>query len=323
MEEENLVKLDRLTQDDILRYYRPQEAIPSKPEKDLLTFIAELAKNVTPVFQETGSRALSLLGQYLAVELEKVMPYALKSLGCYDIGLRVVGATLSAGLGQQFDSWAGGILKDVEASLQRRRAIREQILTDAKRGCESLGSVELVDNNLTLAAYHFLARGDETWLKDNRFQVLELAHTGPPCRALECPRCAHQITLQEWDTRKFICPEHEVFLVVSPSLPLPKPPLNLTALYQEQESVIPIEHVALEYASRGSLSLRIPKMLPFSELVIATAEMASMLTLRRFLQDFLRTSPLRGEVRQNEECLRQSYARLLQTLRSAPAINAG
>lgn len=147
--------------------------------------------------------------------------------------------------------------------------------------------------------------------------MLELAQEGSLCRHVECPRCTHQISLQEWDTREFICPEHEVPLVVPSPYSLPKPPENRKALYEE--SVVPIEYIALEHPSKKALSLRILKMLPFSELVIAVGETTSMPRLRHFVQDFLQASSLREEVRRTEGSLQRSYAQLFETLRSTPA----
>lgn len=269
--------------------------------------------------QQAESRGLTIIGQAVASELDRLAPHFVRSFGCYDIELKHLHDTLSACLGQRFDTWIGGLLKDVESFLERRRTIQEQIPNDAKDGCESLGFVKLIDNNFALAAYHFLARGDETWLGDDRFQVVELGLVGPARRQLECPRCPYYISLQGWDTRGFTCPEHEVPLVqkevvISPPLVLRKAP----GLYEE--SVDPIEDIATEHLSKGALSLHMPKMLPFSEVVIAVGEMPSMPKLTRFAQDFLRTSSaLREEVRGNEDGLQRSYAKLLQTLRSASA----
>jgi hypothetical protein len=86
-----------------------------------------------------------------------------------------------------------------------------------------------------------------------------------------------------------------------------------------QELVTPVEDIAVKYPHEEALSMRIPKMLPFSEVVIGAGEADSMPRLKSFVQDFLRASPSRQEAQQNEVTLQRSYASLLETLRSAPA----
>ena len=92
------------------------------------------------------------------------------------------------------------------------------------------------------------------------------------------------------------------------------------ALYEE--SVVPIEYIAVEHPSKAALSMRISKMLPFSELVMAVGETDSMSRLRRFVQDFLQTSSLREEVHRTEGSLQSSYTQLLDTLRSITAVDS-
>jgi len=314
---ETILALEQILQvpDGLLASAAGYPPTKGRQEDDFSASLKEWANQVAGLAREAESRATSFVGQGLAAQMDTLAPRIFRSFGCYDIGLKAVSDTLHL-LGQQFEASLEA-LRDVESSLERRKTLREQILIDAKDGCESFGSVELINNNFALAAYHYLARGDKTWLKDDHFQVLKLAAVGSPCRGVECPRCTHQISLQEWDTREFVCPEHEVPLVESLLLPLPKPPMNPTALYEE--SVVPIEYIALEYSPKETLSLRIPKMLPFSELVVAVGDTASMTSLRRFVQDLLRaSSALREEIHMNEERLQSRYANLLQALRSTP-----
>jgi len=276
-------------------------------------------------------KGFGFMGQLIATELDKWTSRVYRSFGCYDIGLKLLRDTLCAGLGQRFEDWLGEEIRSVESSMERRKSLQDQILVNAKSGCQSPGSIELVDNNFVLAGYHFLARGDEAWLEDDRFQVLQLFGEGSPCRQLECPRCTYQIFLQQWDTREFVCPEHGVPLVIPAPYPLPKPPVNHTDLYEESliaigssvVPIVPIEYIALEHPSKKALSLRIPKMLPFSELVIAVGKTTSIRKLRHLVKDFLRASPLRVEVCRNEEDLQRSYAKLLESLRSTPTTDVG
>lgn len=305
---------------------RAQESI-AQPTESITKFLKEWAKNIAGPAREIESRALSLLGQGLATQLDTLTPRVLSSFGCYDIGLKALRDMLSVGLGQRFDAWLEQPLKDVESSLERRRIIWQQILTDARGGCKSLGSVELVDNNFALAAYHFLARGDGTWLKDDHFQVLELGPPGQMRLLLKCPLGDHNLYLQEWDTREFICPSHDVPLVQkegaisSPLIEVVHASGIQMNLYQE--SVVPVEDIAMKYPSKVALSVRIHRMLPFSELVIAVGETDSMPRLRRFVQNFLQASSLREEVRRNEGRLERSYVDLLEASRSTPATDAG
>jgi len=312
---ETILALEQILQvpDGLLASAAGYPPTKGRHKEDFSAPLREWANQVAGPVLEAESRAISFVGQGLATQLDTLAPRVFRSLGCYDIGLKAVSDTLHL-LGQRFEASLGA-LRDVQSSLERRKTLREQILINAKDGCEAFGSVELIDNNFALAAYHFFARGDKTWLEDDHFQVLKLAAVGTPCRGVECPRCTHQISLQEWDTRKFVCPEHEASLVESLPLPLPKPQMNLTSLYEE--SVVPIEYIALEYPSKETLSLCIPKMLPFSEMVIAIGDTASVTGLRNFVQDWLCTSSaLREEVHINEEYLQRKYAELLRALRS-------
>jgi len=78
-----------------------------------------------------------------------------------------------------------------------------------------------------------------------------------------------------------------------------------------------VEDIAIKYPSKVALSIRVPRMLPFSEVVIAVGDADSLPKLKPFVQDFLGASPLRQEAQRNEVSLRRSYANLLETLRSA------
>jgi len=295
-----------------------------KQEGDLSTFLREWAKQIdamAPIWERWENAALSITGLTIGARLNTIAQRIFRSLGCYDVlEFKMLHDILSLCLGHRFDAQVGKMLKDIQSSLQRRKSIQEQILGDAKSGCQSLRSTELVDNNFVLVVYHFLARGDETWLEDDRFQVVQLYQESSVCRFMECPRCTHQISLQEWDKREFVCPQHRVPLVVSSPRSLPKPPENRTALYEE--SVVPIEYIAVEHPSKAALSMRISKMLPFSELVMAVGETDSMSRLRRFVQDFLQTSSLREEVHRTEGSLQSSYTQLLDTLRSITAVDS-
>lgn len=314
---ETILALEQILQvpDGLLANAAGYPPTKGRQKDDFAASLKEWANQVADLAQEAESRAASFVGQGLVTQLDTLAPRVFKSLGCYDIGLKAVSDTLHL-LGQRFEASLEA-LRGVQSSLEQRKILREQILVNAKDGCKAFGSVELIDNNFTLAAYHFFTRGEKAWLGDDHFQVLKLSAVGPPCRGVECPRCTHQISLQEWDTRKFICPEHEVPLVESLPIPLPKPTMNPTSLYEE--SVVPIEYIALEYPSKETLSLRIPKMLPFSELVIAIGNTASITSLMRFVQELLyASSALRKEVHINEEHLKDRYAELLQALRSTP-----
>jgi len=98
---------------------------------------------------------------------------------------------------------------------------------------------------------------------------------------------------------------------------------SLIAIGSSVVPIVPIEYIALEHPSKKALSLRIPKMLPFSELVIAVGKTTSIRKLRHLVKDFLRASPLRVEVCRNEEDLQRSYAKLLESLRSTPTTDVG
>ena len=262
---------------------------------------------------------LFMVGQNTAAQLATLEPRVMRSFGRHDIGLKHLQHALSLYPSRRLDAWLDNI-RGVESSLLHRKTIQEQILTDARNGCESLGSVELVDSNFALAAYHFLARGDSTWLEDDRFQTLELGSLGPWCSPVWCSLCDYNLRLQQWDTRRFICPGHNVPLIpredASP-IGVGYAPGVEVELYQE--SVTPVEDIAMKYPLKVALSMCIPKMLPFSEVVIAVGDTDSMPKLRRFVQDFLRASSSRQEAERNEVSLQKSYTNLLETLRSAPA----
>jgi len=262
---------------------------------------------------------LFMVGQNIVARLATLEPRVTRSFGCHDIGLKHLQHVLSLYPSRRFDAWLDNI-RSVESLLLHRRTIQEQILTDAKNGCESLGSIQLVDNNFALAAYHFLARGDSTWLQDDRFQTLEMGSLGPWRSPVWCPLCDYNLRLQQWDTRQFICPGHNVPLIpredASPIGVGYAPGVEME-LYQEH--VTPIEDIAMKYPSTVALSVRIPKMLPFSEVVIAVADVDSMPKVKSFVQDFLRASSSRQEAERNEVSLQRSYTSLLETLRSAPA----
>ena len=81
----------------------------------------------------------------------------------------------------------------------------------------------------------------------------------------------------------------------------------------------PVEDIAVKYPSKVALSVRIPKMLPFSEVVIAVGDADSLPKLKPFVQDFLGASPSVEEAQRNEVSLQRSYTILLETLRSAPS----
>jgi len=265
------------------------------------------------------SGLLLMVRQSIAAQLVALQPRVMRSFGCHDIGLKQLQHALSLYPSRQFDAWVDNI-RGVESLLLRRKTIQEQVLTEAKNGCKSLGSVEMADNNFTLAAYHFLARGDSTWLEDDRFQTLVLGSLGPWCPPVWCPLCDYNLRLQQWDTRQFICPGHNVPLIsredASPIGVSYTPGMEME-LYREL--VTPVEDIATKYPSKVALSVRIPKMLPFSEVVIAVGDADFIPWLKSFVQDFLRASSARQDTRRNEVSLQRSYANLLETLRSAPS----
>jgi len=262
---------------------------------------------------------LFMVGQNIAAQLATLEPCVMRSFGCHDIGLRHLQHALSLYPSHRLDAWMDNI-RDVESALLRRKTIQEQVLTDAKNGCKSPGSIEFVDNNFALAAYHFLARGDSTWLEDDRFQTLELGSLGPWCPPVWCPLCDYNLRLQQWDTRHFICPGHNVPLIsredTSPIGVGYAPEVEME-LYREL--VTPVEDIAMKYPSKVALSVRIPKMLPFSEVVVAVGDVDSLPKLKAFIQGFFQASPSRQEAQQNEVSSQRSYTSLLETLRSAPA----
>ena len=296
-------------------------------ETDLSKLLREYAKQVAALAPVVENAALSITGLSMATRLNTLAQQVFTSFRCYEItGLDELSRVLSLCFGQRFDAWVGEMLKDIQSSLLRRKTIQDQILSSARGGYKFPGAIEIVDNNFPLAAYHFFVRGDEAWLEDNRFQVVNLGPVGQASRLLECPLRDSSVGLQRWDTRGFICPRHDVPLVEkgrTESLPQDFIYFSATEAELFQEPLIPVEDIALEHPAKAALSIRIPKMLPFSEVVIAVGEIASMPELRRFVQDFLRASPLGQEARQNEGALQTSYASLLKTLRSTPAINAG
>ena len=260
-----------------------------------------------------------MVGQNIAAQLATLEPRVMRSFGCHDIGLKHLQHALSLYPSHRLDVWLDNI-RDVESSLLRRKTIQEQVLTEAKNGCKSQSSVEIVDNNFALAAYHFLARGDGTWLEGDRFQTLELGPLGPWRPPVWCPLCDYNLRLQQWDTRHFICPGHNVPLISredASSIGVSYTPGMEMELYREL--VTPVEDIATKYPSKVALSVRIPKMLPFSEVVIAVGDADFIPWLKSFVQDFLRASSARQDTRRNEVSLQRSYTNLLETLRSAPS----
>jgi hypothetical protein len=267
---------------------------------------------------------LSMWGQTTASRLDALAPWVLRSFGYYEImGIKELHNLLSRYPRRRLETWVTN-LRGVESSLSRRKNIQEQILIGAKRGCERLRSVELVDNNFTLAAYHFLARADSTWRQDDKFRVLELGPLGLWGPTVWCPVCDYNLKLQKWDTRSFTCPGHDVPLIPKEdALPIGVGFTHEIQKRMYQESVTTIEDIVVEHSSKAVLSMHIPKMLPFSELVIAVGELDSIPKLKHFVQHFLQTSLLREEVRQNEERLQRSYMKLLETLSSTLTVDAG
>ncbi|MFP4642472.1 MAG: hypothetical protein ACOC6S_02985 [Chloroflexota bacterium] len=299
-----------------------QEERQEAKESDLSDLLREWARRSAGVAQETGSRLLSVMGQNLAAQLDTLTQRVFGSFGCYDIQLKAVRDSLSQVLGQQFDAWLADELENVESSLLQRQTIQQEILAAAKSACETLGA-ESVYNNFSLAAYHFFARGDETWLADDHFQMVEMGTVESPSRHLECPLSPYySLELQRWDRRDFVCPVHELPLIeerreISPSTPAHDIPATQTWPYQEQ--LVGIEDVARAYPSKACLSLRIPRLLPFSEIVIATSDVPAMDELKCALRDFLQdASGLREKTWTNEANLKRSWGRLLESLRSAP-----
>jgi len=264
------------------------------------------------------SGLLFMVGQNIAAQLTTLEPRVMRSFGCHDIGLKHLRHVLSFYPSHRLDTWLSNI-REVESALLRRKTIQEQILSEAKNGCKSLGFVELVENNFTLATYHFLVRGDSTWLENGRFQTLKLGPLGSWRPPVWCPLCDYNLRLQQWDTRQFICPGHNVPLIPreddSPIGVGYTPEIELE-LYHEP--VTPVEDIATKYPSKVALSVRIPKMLPFSEVVVAVVDVDSLPWLKSFVQDFLRASSSRQETQLNEVDLQKSYTNLLETLRSAP-----
>lgn len=289
---------------------------PGKPTEPPLGFDQSAWVNLTGMIEKG---LLFMVGQNIASQLATLETRIMRSFGCHDIGLKQLQQALTFYPSHQFDTWLES-LRSVESLLRQRKTVQEQIVTEAESGFKSLGSVALVENNFALAAYHFLVRGDGTWLDDDRFQTLELGTLGQWRPRVWCPLCDYNLRLQQWDTRQFICPGHNVALIPrendSPIGVGYTPEVELE-LYQEP--VTPVEDIAMKYLSKAALSMRIPRMLPFSEVVIAVGNEDSVLRLKSFVQDFLKDSPLGEEAQPNEVSLQKSYASLLETLRSAPA----
>jgi len=262
---------------------------------------------------------LLMVGQNIAAQLATLEPRVMRSFGCHDIGLKHLQHALSLYPSRRLDAWLDNI-RDVESALLRRKTIQEQVLTEAKNGCKSLGSVEMADNNFALVAYHFLARGDGTWLEGDRFQTLELGSLGPWCPPVWCPLCDYNLRLQLWDTRQFICPGHNIPLITrEDASPIGIGYTPEVEMELHRELVTPVEDIATKYPSKVALSVRIPKMLPFSEVVIAVGDADSMPWLKSFVENLLQAAPLRQEAQRNEVSLQRSYASVLETLRSALA----
>jgi len=265
------------------------------------------------------SGLLLMVGQNIGAQLVTLKPRVMRSFGCHDIGLKHLQHALSLYPSRRLDAWLDNI-RDVESALLRRKTIQEQVLTEAQNGCKPLESVVLVENNFALAAYHFLARGDATWLEGDRFQTLKLGALGSWRPPVWCPLCDYNLRLQQWDTRQFICPGHNVPLITrvdASPIGIGYTPGMEMELYREL--VTPVEDIAMKYPSKVALSVRIPKMLPFSEVVVAVGDADPMPWLKSFVQDFFQASPSRQEAQQNEVSLQRSYTSLLETLHSAPA----
>jgi len=288
---------------------------PGEPTEPPLGFDQSQWTTLTGMIE---SGLLFMVGQNIATQLATLEPRVMRSFGCHDMGLKHLQHALSLYPSCRLDAWLDNI-RGVESLLLRRKTIQEQVMTDAKSGCKSLGSVEFIDNNFALAAYHFLVRGDSTWLEDERFQTLKLGALGQWRPMVWCPLCDYNLRLQQWDTRQFICPGHNVPLIprenASPIGVGYTPGMEME-LYREL--VTPVEDIATKYPSKVALSVRIPKMLPFSEVVIAVGDVDSLPKLKAFVEGFLGASPLRQEAQRNEVSLQRSYANLLETLRSAP-----
>jgi len=289
---------------------------PGEPTEPPLGFDQSQWTSLTGMIE---SGLLFMVGQNIAAQLATLEPRVMRSFGCHDIGLKRLQHALSLYPSRRLDAWLDNI-RGVESLLLRRKTIQEQILSEAKNGCKSLGSIEFVDNNFVLVAYHFLARGDGPWLEGDRFQTLELGALGSWCPPVWCPLCDYNLRLQQWDTRQFICPGHNIPLITrvdASPIGIGYTPGMEMELYHEP--VTPVEDIAMKNPSQAALSVRIPKMLPFSEVVIAVGDMDSIPRLKAFVQDFLRASPSRQEAQQNEVSLQRSYTSLLETLRSALA----
>jgi hypothetical protein len=306
--------------EEIKQLAKEYSATKGAQESDLSRLLKEWSKQVANLAPAFENAVLSITGLSLATQLNTLAQRVFRNFGCYEImGLKELHHVLSLCLGQRFDTSVGQMLKDVQLLLQQRKTIQNQILGDAKNGCESLGFVELIDNNFSLAAYHFLARGDSTWLEDGRFQTLELGTLGQWRPPVWCPLCDYNLRMQQWDTRQFICPGHNVPLITrvdASPIGIGCTPGMEMELYREL--VTPVEDIATKYPSKVALSVRIPKMLPFSEVVIAVGDADSMPKFKAFVQDFLRASSSRQETQLNEVDLQKSYTNLLETLRSAP-----
>lgn len=290
---------------------RPEGTAPPWAQADKT--LARLAEGLA----EGVERGQALLGQLLASQLERPLSSALKSFSCHKLGLKALSDMLSVLPTEVITARkAGELLIGIEQQLGQRERIQQQIEREAREALAMLGPFGLTQN-FSLAAYHFYVRGDDSWLCDERFQVISFAPGGGSVKWQRCPQGDYTLRVEAWDTRSFICPEHGASLMLqdTPSWsPLAKPPESQTGLYIED--VVAIEDIVWEQPEGAGLSMRIPQMLPFSELVIAVCEVSTMPKLTSLVQDFLLApSARRDGARRNEADLQGSYEKLMTMLR--------
>ena len=205
-----------------------------------------------------------------------------------------------------------------EQGLRERGILQRKYEERVQEASRALGAVELT-RNFGLAAYHFYVRGDESWLREENFQTLAFGTLNTQFNFFKCPQCSYFLTLQSWDQREFICPQHGSPLIRvrpefswSPSVSLPE---SQEGLYIEE--IEPVEKFARERPSQAGLSLRIPQAMPFSEWVIAVGEIKIMSRTVALIRELLLASlPLSEKASQNEQTLQDSYTKLMNLLRS-------
>jgi DNA-binding MarR family transcriptional regulator len=261
----------------------------------------------------------------LAEELGKLRASPLRSFSLHKLSLAALDV-VGLGLRRRFPDWEGWARLDhVEGLLDRRRALQGR-LAEELGNHPAIGNGSPVQPHLGLAAYHYLVRGNEGWLSLERLQVLVLGGESAVLKGLGCQvwDCPYEVPVSSWDTREFACPEHGQGLTVAweglPRLAVSAMLLGKLPPGVYQERVLGVEALRERYGGVAALSLRIPGVWPFTEVVLVVGDEPSVRELKHALPDAFKalgTSSIAGEVRHTEEQLDSAWGELLEALAEA------